>query len=124
MRLLIVDDSTLVRELLIDRLSEVRGINIVGEAGDAPDALDMIRRLKPDAVVLDFKMPNGNGLRVLNGMRAENLSALVVVLTNYPFSQYRNACLKAGAHYFLDKSTEFEKITEILEQAAQTTKHA
>lgn len=121
MRLLVVDDSALVRELLIDRLSELQGIDVVGEAGDAPEALEMIRRLKPDAVILDFKMPNGNGLRVLRGMRLENLCALVVVLTNYPFSQYRDACLKAGAHYFLDKSTEFEKVTEILEQAVQAS---
>ena len=119
MRLILVDDSALVRALLIDRLNQVRGIQIVGEATDAPEALDMIRELKPEAVILDFKLPGGNGLSVLRGMRLENLCPLVLVLTNYPFPQYRAACLNAGAHYFLDKSTEFDGVIEILEQAAQ-----
>jgi DNA-binding NarL/FixJ family response regulator len=123
-KLLIVDDSALVRMLLIDRLSEVGGIHIVGEASDAPEALDMIRRLKPEAVVLDFKMRNGNGLSVLRAMRDENLRALVMVLTNYPYSQYRDACIGAGAQYFFDKSTEFDKVTEVLELAVQASNRA
>jgi two-component system response regulator DevR len=123
-KLLIVDDSALVRSLLIDRLKEVGGIQIVGEASDAVEALEMIRRLKPEAVVLDFKMRNGNGLSVLRGMREENLRALVMVLTNYPFSQYRNACISAGAQYFFDKSTEFDKVTEVLELAVQASNRA
>jgi len=118
-KLLIVDDSVVVREILKDSLSEVKGIEIAGEAANASEAIEMIRRLKPDVVVLDFKMPGGNGLSVLKEIRNEQLSPLVLMFTNYPHLQYREACLNAGAHYFFDKSNDFDKVIELLEQTAQ-----
>ena len=120
MKLLIVDDSEIVREVLIDSLREFSGIEIAGEADNALEAIEMIRDLRPDVVVLDFKMPGGNGLSVLKEIRGENFSPLVVMLTNYPQLQYRDACLNAGAHHFFDKSTEFHKVIEILGQTART----
>ena len=114
MKVLIVDDSEIVREVLIDSLSEISGIEIAGEARDAPEAIEMIRRLRPDAIVLDFKMPGGNGLSVLKEIQGEDFSPLILMLTNYPQLQYRDACLNAGAHHFFDKSTEFHKVIEIL----------
>jgi DNA-binding NarL/FixJ family response regulator len=119
-KLLIVDDSVIVRESLIDRLSEVKGIEITGQAGDAPEAVEMIRRLRPHVVVLDFKMPSGNGLSVLKQIRNENFSPLVLMFTNYPSPQYRDVCLNAGAHYFFDKSNELHRLIEILEETART----
>ena len=115
-----MDDSEIVREVLIDSLSEISDIEIAGEAANAPDAIEMIRSLRPDVIVLDFKMPGGNGLSVLKGIRTEDFSPLVVMLTNYPQLQYRDACLNAGAHHFFDKSTEFHKAIEILGQTART----
>ena len=119
MKLLIVDDSVIVREILRDSLGEVEGIEIVGEASNASEAVEMIRRLRPDVVVLDFKMPDGNALSVLKEIRSENLSPLVLMFTNYPHLQYRDACLDAGAHYFFDKSIDFDKVIEVLEQTAR-----
>ena len=119
MKLLIVDDSVIVREILRDSLSEVEGIEIAGEASNASEAVEMIRRLRPDVVVLDFKMPDGNGLSVLKEIRNENLSPLVLMFTNYPHLQYRDACLDAGAHYFFDKSIDFDKVIEVLERTAR-----
>ena len=120
MKLLIVDDSEIVREVLIDSLREFSGIEIAGEADNALEAIEMIRTLRPDVIVLDFKMPGGNGLTVLKEIRSENFSPLVLMLTNYPHLQYRDACLNAGAHHFFDKSTEFHKVIEILGQTART----
>jgi len=115
-KLLIVDDSVVVREVLKDSLSEVHGIEIAGEAASASEAIEMIRRLRPDVVVLDFKMPGGNALSVLKEIRSEHFSPLVLMFTNYPQLQYRDACLDAGAHYFFDKSNDFDKVIEVLEQ--------
>ena len=92
-KLLIVDDSVVVREVLKDSLSEVQGIEIAGEAASASEAIEMIRRLRPDVVVLDFKMPGGNALSVLKEIRSEHFSPLVLMFTNYPQLQYRDACL-------------------------------
>jgi DNA-binding NarL/FixJ family response regulator len=118
-KLLIVDDSAIVREVLIDSLSEVSGIEIAGEASNALEGIEMIRRLRPDVIVLDFKMPGGNGLSVLKELQSEDFSPLVLMFTNYPHLQYRDACLNAGAHYFFDKSTEFHNVIETLEQIAR-----
>jgi DNA-binding NarL/FixJ family response regulator len=88
----------------------------VGEASDALEAIEVLASARPDAVILDFKMPGGNALSVLKYIRQEEMSVVVIVLTNYPYQQYRRACLSAGAHYFFDKSCEFEKVIRLLEQ--------
>jgi DNA-binding NarL/FixJ family response regulator len=59
-------------------------------------------------------MPGGSGLEVLRSIRLTHPSLWVLVCTNYPYPQYREECISAGANYFLDKSADFEKIPGIL----------
>lgn len=113
-RVVLVDDSDIVRERLRAMLGEVAGIEIVGESRDSVEAIDSIRKLNPDAVVLDIRLPNGSGIDVLQRVKEDNPSTTVIMLTNYPYPQYRRKCLEAGADFFLDKSTEFDKLPEIL----------
>jgi DNA-binding NarL/FixJ family response regulator len=95
-------------------LAEVGGIDLVGQAGTVMDASRSIRELEPDVVILDIEMPGGSGLDVLAGLKRDRRSPVVIVLTNHPQPQYRERCLQGGARFFLDKSTEFQKIVEIL----------
>jgi DNA-binding NarL/FixJ family response regulator len=88
----------------------------VGKASDVPEAILGIQKIEPDAVILDLQMPGGTGLDVLRAIRKDNPYLLVLVCTNYPYSQYRQECLSAGANFFLDKSSEFEKIPAILRE--------
>ncbi|MCA1554312.1 MAG: response regulator transcription factor, partial [Chloroflexi bacterium] len=113
MKVFVADDSSAVRTRVIRMLSEVKGVEVVGQAGDAPEALDEIRSIKPDAVILDIHMPSGSGIDMLQELCKEDPKPVVIMLTNYPYTQYRERCLRAGADYFFDKSNEFEKITEI-----------
>jgi DNA-binding NarL/FixJ family response regulator len=113
MRVLIADDSHAVVERLADLLREIPGIQLVGIAHDVPEAIQSVVRESPDALILDLQMPGGSGLEVLRAIRPSHPSLCVLICTNYPFPQYREECLAAGANYFLDKSTEFEKISEI-----------
>jgi len=114
MRVFIADDSRVVVERLADLLKEVPGVQLVGKANDAPEAIHSIVKTNPDAVILDLQMPGGSGLDVLRSIRRSHPSVWVVICTNYPYPQYREECIAAGANYFLDKSAEFEKIPEIL----------
>lgn len=112
--MLIADDSQAIVERLSALLAERGGIDLVGQAGTVMDAARSIRELEPDVVILDIQMPGGSGLDVLAGLKKDRLSPVVIVLTNHPHPQYRERCLQGGARFFLDKSTEFQKIVEIL----------
>lgn len=116
MRVFITDDSKLVVERLHDLLKDVSGVEVVGEATNVPDAVSSIKRTNPDAVILDLQMPGGSGLDVLRAIRPRHPRLKVLVCTNYPYPQYREECMAAGANYFLDKSADFDKIPTIFRQ--------
>ena len=111
---LIVDDSTVVRGRLTSMLEEVPGVTVVGGAGTVKTAKAALRRLNPDVMVLDLHLPDGNGIDLLHHIARRARRPRVIVLTNLPDAQYRDACMEAGAELFLDKSTEFEKVAEAL----------
>jgi DNA-binding NarL/FixJ family response regulator len=113
MRVFIADDSMVVVERLADLLGEVPGVQLVGRASDAPQAIHSILEMNPDAVILDLQMPGGTGLEVLRAVRRAHPSLYVLICTNFPYPQYREECIAAGANFFLDKSSEFEKIPTI-----------
>ena len=112
-KVFIADDSLIVREHLVTMLDELAGIEIVGQAGNVAEAISAIRLLKPDAVILDILMPGGSGIDVLENIKQNDSTLVVIVLTNYPYPVFRQKCLQAGADFFLDKSTEFDQIPEL-----------
>ena len=114
MKILVADDSDLVRERLVGMLSEIENIGVILEATNGLEARDMIVMEKPDVAVLDFRMPGWNGLDVLRDVKATNPATKIVILTNYPSAQYRSRCLEAGADFFFDKSNEFAKVLEVM----------
>ncbi len=119
MKVFIVDDSALVRERIMAMISEHPGIEIIGQAENAQEGINSIRKLKPDAVILDIRMPGGNGIEVLKNIKKNNSAPAVIILTNYHYPQYRKKCIEAGADFFFDKSTEFHKIIEVLKKLIQ-----
>ncbi len=116
LKVFIIDDSAPVRERLVRMLNDIRGVQVVGQAADAPQTLTTILEAKPDVVILDIRLPGGNGITVLRRLQKEQPAPKVIMLTNYTFEQYRRTSLAAGASYFFDKSVEFDKVREALEQ--------
>jgi DNA-binding NarL/FixJ family response regulator len=119
-KVLIVDDSLVVRERLVAILDELAGIEIVGQAENVTEAIGAVRKLRPDVIILDIWMPGGSGIDVLRQIKQGGAGPMVIILTNYPFPEYRQRCLNAGANFFLDKSTEFDQIPKLFKEFRQT----
>lgn len=114
LRVVIADDSPLVRERLAAMLSDLAGVELVGQAVDAGGALTIIEQLNPDVAILDIRMPGGNGIQALEAVKRMAPAVCVIMLTAFPYPQYRQKCLQAGADYFFDKSTEFDNVAEAI----------
>jgi DNA-binding NarL/FixJ family response regulator len=117
----IVDDSPSIRSRLVELLQRMERIEVVGEAGSAAQAVDGILSRRPDSVLLDLNLAAGSsGMQVLREVRARAPEIVFVVLTNHAELQYRRACNRAGAAYFIDKSTEFERVRDVIAEIAAT----
>lgn len=117
--MLIADDSSVVRERLVSLLAECPNVEIIAQAKNANEAVDAINATEPDVAILDIRMPGGGGLRVLQEVRQSHPALKVIMLTNYPYSQYRKKCLEAGADFFFDKSSEFDNLPTVLSKRNQ-----
>lgn len=113
-RVLVVDDSAIIRERLHGILGDLHGVTVVGEAEDGRQAVEMVEALQPDVVILDIRMHGGSGIEALEQIKRIEPAPVVAILTNYPYSQYRDRCAALGADFFFDKSTEFARIAEAL----------
>jgi DNA-binding NarL/FixJ family response regulator len=111
MRAFFVDDSYFVLEKLTVMISNIDDVEIVGQATNAYDAVQSIVKMKPDVVILDIRLNgDGNGMDVLKRIKKEIPPPIVIMLTNYPYPQYREKCQALGADYFFDKVTEIDKV--------------
>ncbi len=117
-KVLVADDSDILRARLVNLLSENPSIEIVGETRDGIGAIILIEKYKPDVIILDIRMPGKTGFDVLKKVKKQKSPPIVIMLTNYPYKQYKEKCQKEGADYFFDKATEFEKIPLVLEELA------
>jgi DNA-binding NarL/FixJ family response regulator len=111
----IADDSEEVRQRLVNLVSGLKEVELVGQTGDAHAAIADIQRLQPDVAILDIRLENGNGIEVLEIVKLLKVPPLVIMLTAFPNQQYRRKCISAGAEYFFDKTSEFERILNVLE---------
>jgi DNA-binding NarL/FixJ family response regulator len=114
-KVLIVEDSLIVRERLVALVAGVRNVAIVGQAEDGFQAQALFRQHGPDAVVLDIQLPGINGMELLAQFKRERPTCVVMVLTTYAFKEFRQRCIALGADHFFDKSTEFERVPDVLE---------
>ena len=110
MRVFITDDSEIVSKNLSEVLSGMEKIEIIGQARDPVQAVESIKRLGPDVVILDIRMPGGSGIEVLETIKKNELSPVVIIFTNYPYPQYRKKCMELGAEYFFESVCAARKL--------------
>jgi two-component system nitrate/nitrite response regulator NarL len=108
----IADDHPVYREGLTQNWKSVPQINVVGSAGDGKSALAAIRELKPDVAVMDLKLPELEGMEILETLFAEGAPTSVLVLTAYMDSKTVFRAFTHGARGFLEKAASFDEITE------------
>jgi DNA-binding NarL/FixJ family response regulator len=109
-RVIVVDDHTLFRRGLISLLSDFDDIQVVGEAGDGNQAVDLISIAKPDVVLLDLNMPVMNGISTLAAVRALNLPVHILMLTISQADEDLIGAIRSGADGYLLKNTEPEEL--------------
>ena len=114
MKVFIADDSEILRKHLTNLLIEIPGVEIVGYGEDTESAISGIDTQKPDVVILDIRMPGAGGIYVLKTVRQNRPDLRIIVFTDYPYPQYRKKCLEEGTDYFFDKSSESEKLIELI----------
>jgi DNA-binding NarL/FixJ family response regulator len=112
-RVCLVDDSSLVRLRLAGMLRDLWDVEQVFEAATVAEARGLLPRAKPHLVVVDMRLPDGDGLEVVAAAKLLEPRPAVVVLTNYRYDELRSTCLRAGADQVLDKRTEFDRLPAI-----------
>ena len=122
-RVLIVDDQALVRAGFRMILESEPDIEIVGEAADGAEAVDVARELTPDVVLMDIRMPNLDGLEATRRLLAESVNGAVaprvLMLTTFDLDEYVYEALRAGASGFMLKDTPPEQLVDAIHVVAR-----
>jgi DNA-binding NarL/FixJ family response regulator len=109
-RLGIAEDHTIVRWALKEALGKGSDIEVVGEAGSAAEAVEMVQRVRPDVLLLDLGLPDKSGFDLLNELRESDTAPLVIVLTGHTEPSYAARAIGAGAHGYVNKSVTPEDL--------------
>ena len=120
LKIITVEDSPIVIDRVQSLLNEISSAEFKGNATNISSALNLIKVEQPDVVILDISLeedkPRASGINLLIDIRKKYPDLIIIMFTNLSEPQYRNSCMALGANYFFDKSNEFEKITEVLEE--------
>ncbi|MFI2811383.1 MULTISPECIES: response regulator transcription factor [Microbulbifer] len=113
-RILLVDDHSLLRAGMRALLDDMTGIAVIGESGDGLEALEMIRKDPPDAVLLDVSLPGMNGLEVAAHLSQHYPDVRILILSMHSGAEYVARALNAGAQGYLLKDSAFDELAEAL----------
>jgi RNA polymerase sigma factor (sigma-70 family) len=102
-RVMIADDHTVVRQGIRIVLEEVDGLEVVAEAGDGDEALELARKHRPDGILLDVTMPERTGLEVTRALRDEDIEAGILILSMHDDPEYVLQAVRAGADGYILK---------------------
>jgi NarL family two-component system response regulator LiaR len=116
-RVLVVDDHAVVREGLRSFLELQDGIEVVGEAADGKEALELARRVGPDVVLMDLVMPNVDGLEAMRRLRQSAPTARVIVLTSFLDEDHLLPAMRAGAAGYLLKNAQPQELARAIRAA-------
>jgi NarL family two-component system response regulator LiaR len=116
-RVLVVDDHAVVREGLRSFLELQDGIEVVGEAADGKEALELARRVRPDVVLMDLVMPNVDGLEAMRRLRQSAPTARVIVLTSFLDEDHLLPAMRAGAAGYLLKNAQPQELARAIRAA-------
>jgi DNA-binding NarL/FixJ family response regulator len=118
-RVLIADDQALVRAGFRKLLESAPDVEVVGEAGDGREAVDLARRLRPSLVLMDIRMPRLDGIEATRRLTADGDGVRVLILTTFGLDDYVYEALRAGASGFMLKDAPPEELLAAIEVVAR-----
>jgi len=113
--ILLAENHVVVRESIRRFLEREANFEVVGEAGDGEEAVQMASQLKPDVIVMDISMPKLNGIEATKQIKALQPSAVVLILTAYDYEQYIFPLLEAGAAGYLLKDVSSRELVSAIQ---------
>jgi len=113
-RVLLAEDHVVVRQSIRQFLERERDLEVVGEAGDGEEAVQLTAQLKPDIIVMDVAMPNVNGIEATRRIKELCPATAVLALTAYDYEQYIFALLEAGAAGYLLKDVSGQELIDAI----------
>jgi DNA-binding NarL/FixJ family response regulator len=119
LKVVLVEDSILMRAHIVARLSEINGVGVIRQASDVPSCLRLLQTIKPDVLILDIELPGQTGLQLLKTVRMIDTAVVIIMLTNHDQPRLRIRCAELGANYFFNKSREFERVAEVCRELAE-----
>lgn len=117
-RVIVVDDHTLVRAGVCRLFEEEGDMEVVGETGSGREAVELCARLKPDVVVLDFNLPDIDGLETTEQIQAKKTGARILILTMYASEEYAIRLIRAGAAGFIVKGADPDELVAAVRKVA------
>jgi DNA-binding NarL/FixJ family response regulator len=115
LRLVVVDDHEVVRQGLVALLDRRDAFQVVGEAGNVEEAMTVVRRMRPDLVIMDVRLPDGSGIEACRDIRSEMPEVRVVILTSYPDEEAVLSAIIAGASGYLLKQIRGRDLVSAVE---------
>ena len=111
-KVLLAEDHVVVREGTRELIQREVDMEVVGEAGDGEEAIEMVNKLRPDVVIMDITMPKLNGIEATKQIKALHPATVVLILTAYDNDQYIFALLEAGAAGYLLKNVRGRELID------------
>ena len=115
-RIVIVDDHPLFRKGLEQLIQSHDGLAICGEAANATEAMDIIRRVAPDLAIVDLSLPGANGIELIKNIRAESPKLLILVLSMHDESLYALRSMRAGAQGYVMKQEALDSVVSAIRE--------
>jgi len=118
-RILIADDHQLVRQGLMALLSVKPGIEVIGQAADGGEAVDLAQSLEPDIILLDLLMPNKDGIEATREIKAEDPDARILIITSFAEDENVYQAIKAGALGYLLKDSSPQELMQAIHDVCE-----
>jgi len=114
MKIIIAENSNQLRNRIIEKVSSLDSTKGIFESMNVPEIIDTYLLFHPDVVILDYTLMGGNSMDVLETIKHEGRSPLVIVLTDSSNPEIKEQCWNLGAQYVFHKSLDIEKIPEVI----------
>ena len=121
MKVMVIEDSDIVRIVFQNLLAQVHGASVAGEFDTASSAIRALQHTVPDAILLDIQLRSGNGMEVLKVVASEYPEIKVFIVTNFTDEFYRKRYVDAGASGFFDKSRDLAALRNALQTLSLAT---